>query len=111
MSPPIQSVEESVELTPTSVKVRGTDIVNIITLLCMVGVSMWIYAHAEDGNKRTASANAAQVEVANALKEVASAQREANKNQRFLTCIVSRPELERKKEFEYNNSFCQQVSR
>lgn len=103
--------QPSLELTPTSLKMRGTDYVNMATFLVVVVAVAFNWVQADDGKKRDNSQIEAQQQVATAIKEFANVQRESSKNQRLMTCILSRPEAERKKEFEAPNSFCQQVTR
>lgn len=98
--------EEAVEVTTPagSVKVRGTDIMSVITMVCMLSIAFFVYGHGTDTKNQNTT-------LAIVLKDLSDAQKEQAKSQKLMACILSRPEAERKKEFESPNSFCQQITR
>lgn len=103
--------ESGVEISnPTlgSLKIRGTDWVGIVSLVLLVVLGLGGYTTVSESKMQITTQNAAMVTV---LRELADAQKDANKQGKLLACIVSRPEAERKREFESDNSFCQRFSR
>lgn len=101
-----ETKQEELEVsTPAgSFKARGTDMVAIATVGFVVAVGVVLYQHQQDSHTQASA-------FTSALKELTEAQKDAVKQQKLLTCIVSRPEVERRREFESANSFCQQVTR
>lgn len=109
--PDQQQQETSMEVSnPTfgSLKIRGTDWVCLGTLILLIAVAVGGYSVNREFNVKQDLQNATMVTV---LKELADTQREANKQGKLLACIVSRPEPERRREFESDNSFCQRFAR
>lgn len=83
---------------------RGRHITHLayVTILA-AGICVAIWAH--DQNTRDRSVRTQQL--SGTLIELVG---QSNKNQRFMACIASRPETERKAEFEVPTSFCNRLS-
>lgn len=78
-----------------------------VTALFLIVIGI-IYMHEQNTKERAATT---QGMTQRGNDRVASLIEQSNKNQLLLTCIVSRPETERKSEFESPNSFCQRIAK
>lgn len=85
------------------IKVRG---LGTIMTLMLVAVSLMTYVLWEhmDQTKMTSEA------FISVMKEQTAAQRETTKQQRLMSCIISRPQDVREQEFSSPNSFCQRMA-
>lgn len=103
--------EASFEVTnPTfgTLKIRGTDWVGLGTFVLLITIGLAGYLNAKESSAHQTLQNTQMIVV---LRELADAQKDANKQAKLLACIVSRPEPQRPKEFESDMSFCQRFSR
>jgi hypothetical protein len=105
--------DQQVEVTTPagSLRVRGTDLMSLVTIIFIVAMAAFIYSHVSDAESREKQSKAQNQQFITVLQDLSASQKDASKQQRLLTCIVSRPEVERKREFEAPNSFCQQMAK
>jgi len=91
--------QEEVEATAPGgfkVRVRGYDIIVVIATVIMTMVAYMVYEHKIE-------AHASSSNIANAMRDLASAQRE-------MACIISLPQERREQEFISPNGFCKRIT-
>lgn len=99
------SNEESVEAeTPVGkIRVRGTDLVAILTLIGVFASVFLMWDHravSSEGEKALASA----------INELSKATRAGNRAQREMNCLISLPQDRREAEFNSPNGLCKRLT-
>ncbi len=87
-----------------SFRARGTDLIAIMVFIAITVNAVILWKHMEDA-KDLASANVATT------KEMASAVKEAAKEQRLATCLSATKEDQREAEYMKQNSFCNRMAK
>lgn len=101
-----EKIDVSVETALGKVAAKGVRVLDIISLLTLLGVVTMLWGGAQilravsDHEMRTDTINVA---ISGAIKE-------ASRSQRMMTCILALPQEKRELEFMQPNSWCKQMA-